>query len=152
VNEGGYIINQNVSFNHYADSAKSDKKAIAVPDYVQDMVSAAYYARTLDFSNVKEGDIFEIHGYLDDQVIPFNIKFIGRETVSTKVGKVRCIKFRPMLQQGRVFKDNEDMTVWVSDDSNHIPIRVQTEVLIGSIKMDLIEYQNLMSDLALEKK
>src|SRR5438445_13566533 len=115
------------------------------------MVSAAYYARTLDFSNAKEGDVFEIPGYLDDDVIPFNIKFMGREVIKTKVGKVRCVKFHPMLQQGRVFKDNEDMTVWASDDNNHIPVRVQTDVLVGSIKMDLVEFENLTNPPAIIK-
>jgi hypothetical protein len=75
--------------------------------------------------------------------VPLNIRFIGREEVSTKKGTFRCLKFHPMLQQGRVFKDKEDMTVWISDDKNHLPIRVQTEVLVGSIKMDLVDFENL---------
>ena len=73
VNEGGYIINQNVSFNHYRDSATSEKKSIAVPENTQDLISAFYYARTIDFSEAKEGDIFPIPGYLDDEAIPLNI-------------------------------------------------------------------------------
>lgn len=151
VNEGGYIINQNVSFNHYADSAKSEKATIAIPDNTQDLVSSFYYARTIDFTNAKEGDIFEITGYLDDKVIPLNLKFLGREIIECKVGKFRCMKMRPMLQQGRVFKDQEDMTIWISDDQNKIPIRVQTDILVGSIKMDLVSYTNLASTPALVK-
>lgn len=143
VDEGGYIINQNVSFNHYTDSAKSEKAAVAIPSYTQDLVSAFYYARTLDLTNAKEGDIFPITTYLDDATFPMNLKFIGRETIKSKKGKFKCIKFRPMLQEGRVFKDNEDMTIWISDDKNKIPIRVQTEIMVGSIKMDLVDYSNL---------
>ena len=78
VNEGGYIINQNVSFNHYKDSAYSEKKTISIPENTQDLISAFYYARTLDFANAKEGDIFPIMGYLDDATIPLNLKFLGR--------------------------------------------------------------------------
>jgi hypothetical protein len=152
VDEGGFIINENVSFNHHKNSATSNgtrnKKDISrgidnLPEGIQDMVSAFYYARTIDFSNVKEGDIFPIQGLIDNEVVPLNIKFIGREEVETNKGTFRCLKFRPMLQEGRVFKDNEDMTVWVSDDLNHIPIRVQTDVLVGSIKMDLVDFENL---------
>ena len=149
VNEGGYIIKQDVSFNHYSDSAKSEKATIAVPDNVQDLISAFYYARTLDFTNAKEGDIFEITGYLDDAIFPMNVKFIGRETIESKKGRFRCLKLRPMLQEGRVFRDQEDMTIWVSDDQNKIPIRVHTDILIGSIKMDLVEYSNLANAPAL---
>lgn len=152
VNEGGYIINQNVSFNHYSDSAKSEKATISIPENTQDLVSAFYYARTIDFSNAKEGDIFPINGYLDDAIFPMNIKYIGKEEIKTKMGTFRCIKFRPMLVEGRVFKDNEDMTVWVSDDPNRIPVRVQTDILVGSIKMDLVGYENLANQPAIVGK
>ncbi len=150
VNEGGYIINQNVSFNHYTDSAKSEKATIAIPDNTQDLISSFYYARTLDFTNAKEGDIFEITAYLDDAIFPMNVKFIGREVIESKKGKFRCVKLRPMLQEGRVFKDQEDMTIWVSDDKNKIPVRVQTNILVGSIKMDLVDYSNLANTPAIE--
>lgn len=151
VNEGGYTITQNVSFNHYTDSAKSEKKTISIPDYTQDLISAFYFSRTLDVSNAKVGDVFPIPGYLDDNTLPLNVKFIGRETVKTKVGTIKCMGFRPMLQEGRVFKENEDMTVWVSDDDNHIPVRVQAEVLVGSIKMDLISFENISRPLSIVK-
>ncbi len=152
VNEGGYIINQNVSFNHYKDSAYSEKKTISIPENTQDLISAFYYARTLDFANAKEGDIFPIMGYLDDATIPLNLKFLGREEVKSKKGTFKCVKFRPMLQEGRVFKDQEDMTVWISDDKNRIPVRVQTDILIGSIKMDLVDFENLSNEPAITKK
>ncbi len=151
VNEGGFIIKQDVTFNHYQDSAISEKKTIYIPANTQDLVSACYYARTLDFSHVKEGQIFEIQGYVDDQLIPLNIKCIGKEIIKSKKGQFHCLKFRPMLQQGRVFKKSESMTVWISDDKNHIPVRVQTEILVGSIKMDLVDFENLANEPAIVK-
>jgi hypothetical protein len=151
VNEGGYTINQNVSFNHYTDSAKSEKKTIAIEPYTQDLLSAFYYSRTLDVKNAKIGDEFPIPGYLDDYTLPLNVKFVGKDVIRTKAGTIRCLKFRPMLQEGRVFKENEDMTVWVSDDDNHIPVRVQAEVLVGSIKMDLISFSNIANPISIIK-
>lgn len=151
VNEGGYAINQNVSFNHYTDSARSEKKTIAIEKYTQDLLSAFYYSRTFNVATAKVGDIFPINGYLDDYTLPLNIKFIGRDVIKTKVGTIKVMGFRPMLQEGRVFKENEDMTVWVSDDDNHIPIRVQAEVLVGAIKMDLVSFENLSSPLSVIK-
>jgi hypothetical protein len=151
VNEGSYVKNQNVSFDHYRDSAKSEKATIAIPEYTQDLVSAFYYARTIDFSKAKEGDIFPINGYLDDEILSLNIKYLGKEKIKSKVGWINCIKFRPMLAEGRVFKEQEDMTIWVSDDKNRIPVRVQTNILVGSIKMDLVSYENLVNELSLAK-
>ena len=125
IEEGSYKKSQQVIFDHYRDSVRSEKKTIGVPDNTQDLLSAFYYARTLDFTNAKPGQVFPINGYLDDDTIPLNIKVIGREVISTKLGTFRCIKIHPLLQEGRVFKENEDMTVWVRDDKNKIPVRVQ---------------------------
>jgi len=160
VDEGGWVIQEDVIFNPLTDSASSkasrnSKPAVegkyAVPDNIQDMVSAAFYARTLDFSNATVGQIYPMTAFIDNEVVPMNIKFIGRETISTKKGKFRCLMFRPLLQEGRIFKEQEDMTVWVSDDKNKIPIRAQTDILIGSIKMDLVDYSGLANAPAIEK-
>ena len=150
VSEGGYTINQNVSFNHYKKTATSEKKTIDTPNRVQDLVSSFYYARTIDFSKAVPGDTFVIHTYLDDETFPLTIKFIGRETIKTAKGKFRCIAFRPMLLEGRVFKEKEGMMVWVTDDKNRIPVRAQADILIGSVKMDLKDYSGLLNPLAKE--
>jgi len=147
VDEGGYTISQNVTFNPYKKTATSEKGTFPVTANVQDLVSAFYYARTLDFSNAKEGATFPIPAYLDDEVFPMVIKFIGKETVKTRMGSFNCIKFRPLLQEGRVFKEQEGMTVWITDDSNHIVIRAEAEILVGSIKMDLDGYKGLAGPL-----
>lgn len=152
ISEGNYKKSQHVVFNHYTDSAASEKKTIPIPDNTQDLISAFYYARTINTDNSRTGDIIPITGYLDDQTLPLNIKFLGREDVKTDLGVFKCIKIRPMLQEGRVFKEQEDMTIWVSDDLNHIPVRLQTNILVGSVKMDLISFENLMSQPALTVK
>jgi len=152
VEEGHYKKKQRVIFNHYRDSVSSEKKTIFLPKYTQDLISAFYYARTIDFSISKPGDTYPINGYLDDEIIPLNIKFIGREKLQTDLGTFQCVVFRPMLQEGRVFKEEEDMTVWVSDDKNRIPVRVQSNILVGSIKMDLTGYENLLNPPALIAK
>ncbi len=151
VDEGGYTINQNVSFNHYKSTATSEKKTIGTPGHTQDLISAFYYARTIDFESAAPGDTFRINTYLDDETFPLVIKYIGKQVLSTKQGKIRCIVFRPYLLEGRVFKEKESMTIWVSDDKNRIPVRAQAEVLVGSIKMDLMNYSGLQNPLAMVK-
>ena len=151
VDEGGYTINQNVKFNHAKKTATSEKKTISTPGHVQDIISAFYYARTLDFNNAQPGDTFTINTYLDDEVFPLVIKYVGKQTIKNKAGKFRCIVFHPMLLEGRVFKEQEGMTIWVTDDKNRIPVRAEAEILIGSIKMDLKNYSGIASPLALVK-
>jgi hypothetical protein len=68
---------------------------------------------------------------------------VGKETIETDIGKYRCLVFRPIVQKGRIFKKEEDLNVWISDDKNHIVIRAKADVLIGSIKMDITSTKNL---------
>jgi len=152
VDEGGYKINETIVFNHYKHTATSEKGSFPVPENIQDLVSAFFYARTIDFTNAKVGDVFPIRAFLDNEVIPLNLKFIGRENVKSRKGTFRCLKFRPLLQEGRVFKEQEDMTVWISDDKNKIPIRVQADILVGALKMDLIDYSGLANEPAILRK
>jgi hypothetical protein len=79
------------------------------------------------------------------------LKFKGRETIKTDLGRVKCIKFCPVVQVGRVFKKEEDLQLWISDDANHVPMRAQGSILVGSIKMDIISTANLMVPLNKEK-
>jgi hypothetical protein len=151
IDEGGYKKRQNVSFNHYKNTATSEKKTIGTPNHVQDLISAFYYARTIDFNNAAVGDTFLIHTYLDDETFPLVIKYMGKETVKTKMGKFRCIVFKPYLLEGRVFKEKEGMTIWVSDDKNRIPVRAQADILVGSIKMDIKNYSGLANPLAVSR-
>ena len=81
--------------------------------------------------------------FIDDGVYQFKLKFLGKEVVRTKFGKVECLKFRPYVQSGRVFKEQESLTLWVSNDLNKIPIRIKAELAIGSIKADLDGYNGL---------
>jgi len=143
-NEGGYIITQDYLFNHYTNKVDiGGGQTFDVQPGIQDMLSSFYYARNIDFTNAKEGAVYEIPSFVDKQIWILKIKYVGKETIDTDVGKFRCIKFRPIIQTGRIFKKEEDLNVWITDDKNHIPIRAQAKILVGSVKMDLTSYKNL---------
>ncbi|MCC6385625.1 MAG: DUF3108 domain-containing protein [Bacteroidia bacterium] len=152
VNEGGYIINQDVDFNHYENKAVSQKATINVPDNIQDLISAYYYARNLNFDTAKTGSVYPLSTYLDDEVIDLKLKYIGKEKIKVSAGTFNCLKFRPVLQKGRVFKEQEGMTIWISDDKNKIVIRAEAEILVGSVKMDLKQYSGLANSLSSKTK
>lgn len=149
VDEGGYKFSQDYMFNHYAKKVDvGNNQKFDIPTGIQDMVSAFYYARNLDLSNAKPGDIFSMDCFLDKEIWPLKIRFVGREVIKTDIGKVHALRFRPIVQKGRVFKKEEDLNVWISDDANHIPLRAKADVLIGSVKMDITGTSNLANPLA----
>lgn len=150
VNEGGYIINRDYKFYHdqkLIDDGKHKEK-ILVPENVQDILSAFYYARTLDFSKIKKGDVVQLYAYMDYEVWPLKVRYKGLENVKIDEGKFECMRFVPIVQQGRIFKDEEDMSVYISNDKNRIPVLAKADVLVGSIKMELTDWKGLAHPLA----
>jgi hypothetical protein len=144
VDEGGYTINQKYLFDQFQGKVITDEHdTISVRPNIQDMLSSFYYARTLNYDNAKRGDLFTIHAIVDGEYYPLQIKYIGKEAITLRNGKFQCIKFRPVLQKGRIFKDEEDLNVWITDDKNRIPVMAQAKVLVGSIKMELTNYSGL---------
>lgn len=149
IREGGYDKVQRYRFYQHKTAVKTDDgKVYKIPPFSQDMLSSFYYARTLDFSDAYPGKIFTIPTFVDEETFPLKIKYMGRETITVRSGTYRCLKFVPVLQEGRIFEEEEDMIVWVTDDANHIPVLAQAKVLVGSIKMELVDYENLANPIA----
>jgi hypothetical protein len=149
INEGGYKKAQDYAFYQDKGLLKTQKDSVhQISPGTQDMLSAFFYARTLDFSNAKPGDVFTIPTFVDDENYPLQIKFKGREVLKTRAGKFNTLKFVPVVQKGRIFKDENDMQVWITDDGNKIPLLAQGKILVGSIKATLVDYENLAAPIA----
>ncbi len=143
VDEGGFRIYNNVVFNRGQNTAVSTNGVFKVPDCVQDVLSAIYYARNIDFNKYQPGDKIPFNMFLDDEVYQLYVRYLGKERIKTKYGEFNAIKFKPLLIKGTIFEGGEKMEVWVSDDANRIPVRVNSPIQVGSIKVDLIGYSNL---------
>ncbi len=149
VDEGGYIINRELHFDTkkqsvlVIDKKKNSSKIYNLNKRVHDMVSVFYYLRNYDTSKLKKGDEISVDMFFDNEIYPFKLKFLGKDVLRTKMGKIHALKFRPLVQSGRVFKEDESLTVWVSDDQNKMPLLIKAKLLIGSLKASLIEYRGL---------
>jgi len=149
IDEGGYTKDTEILFNHNASFAtvkdyKNNKTSVAaISNNVQDMISAFYYLRSKDISTMDIGETIAMDMFFDNENYGFKMKFLGRETIKTKYGKIKTLKFRPYVQSGRVFKAKESLTVWVSDDANKIPLRIKADLAVGSLKADLDSFKGL---------
>ena len=151
INEGGYTKDIEINFDHKEDKAvlndKKNKKKFdfELQDSIQDLLSAFYYLRNNYIpENLVEGKAVTLKMlYDDDGIFDFKLKYLGKEVIKTKFGKVECYKFRPMVQSGRVFKEQESLSLWVSADDNRIPVRISANLAVGAIKADLDAYNGL---------
>lgn len=143
VNEGGYKKYQNITFNKTANTAVATDGVFKVPACVQDPVSSMYYARNIDFSKLRPDDKIPFSLFLDNEVHNMYIRYVGREEIKTKYGKFHALKIKPLLLKGQMFEGGENMTVWITDDANHIPVRVESTLAVGKVKIDMMSYANL---------
>ncbi|WP_051347896.1 DUF3108 domain-containing protein [Asinibacterium sp. OR53] len=143
IDEGGYKKSENIIFNQAANTATTPNGVFKVPNCIQDVLSSIYYARNIDFNRYKPDDKIPFAMFLDNEVYNLYLRYMGKEVVKTKYGKFRAIKFKPLLVKGTLFQGGEKMTVWVSDDPNHIPLRIESPIVVGSIKVDMMQYRNL---------
>ena len=142
INEGSYRKNENVTFNQTAHTAVSADSVVRIPLCTQDVISLVYYARNTDFDKYKVNDRIPFTLYLGNELYNIYIRYMGKETVKTKYGKFRAIKLRPLLIKGSVFEGGEKMTAWITDDLNRLPVRVESAISVGSVKVDMMEHKN----------
>lgn len=159
IDEGGYTKNQEGFFNQdkntvlVKDYKHKTEKTFKVPDNVQDIVSSFYYLRNYPgIEKLKPGESVAIDMFFDDETFKFKLKFLGYEDISTKFGTVSCMIFRPLVQSGRVFKEEESLTVWISNDDNRIPIRLKASLAVGSLKADLEAFKGLKHSFKIKAK
>jgi hypothetical protein len=145
IKEGrSYKYYNEVRYNHVSNTIVSSKSGEhKVKEKTLDVLSAFYFIRRMDFTNVKEGEIFKFNTFFSDEEFPFELRFCNRETITTKWGKIKCLKFAPIVEPGRVFKSKDDMRIWYTDDANRIPIKVTLEMLVGHVTAELRDFSNL---------
>lgn len=150
IDEGGHTKDIEIEFDHNNRKAivhnkkKKKVKTVATEQDVQDMVSMYYYLRNkIDITSLNQGDEIQTNMFFDAENYGFKLKYLGRETIKTEFGKIKTLKFRPYVMAGRVFKEEESLTLWVSADKNKIPLKIQADLAVGSLRADLIAFKGL---------
>jgi hypothetical protein len=163
IDEGGHTKDIEIAFDHtkkqavVKDKKLKTEKTIAVEPNVQDMVSSFYYLRNnYDTNKIKVGDVVKLNMFFDEENYPFRLKYLGPETIKATVNGsrivIKTLKFRPYVMSGRVFKEEESLTVWISADKNKIPLKIQADLAVGSLRADLEYYKGLKHSFEVEVK
>ena len=154
VYEGGYTVKNTYAFdweNHEINGTVEKKKGtntVNIPmDGKQpfDVLTSLYYFRNIDFEKGKVNTVYPISVMLDDSIYTIGCKYAGKEVRKIKAmnAKVNCLKLQLEVIAGEVFKGAEVITIWVSDDHNHIPLEMEFPIRIGKVKARIQKYENL---------
>lgn len=147
IKEGNYRRDYSAIFDQHNKIAKTDEGDFSIPDFVHDIMSAFYYARTIDYSKFKMGQRVHLQNFFKGKTNPLDIKYLGKQEINVDAGRFRCIIVEPMVKEGGLFKSEGRILIWLSDDENKIPVKVSTKVIIGSIDAELKEYSGIRNEL-----
>ena len=150
IDEGGYTKDVQIDFDqkqnkaYVLDRKHNTNTTYTTENEVHDLISSFYYMRNeLNDMKLNEGDELNLNMFYDKENHNFKIKFLGREVIKTKFGKIATLKFRPYVMAGRVFKEKESLTFWVSADKNKMPVKIQADLAVGSLDADLEAFKGV---------
>jgi hypothetical protein len=155
IREGRYRKNEEIYFDHEKNEVEAKvinrktgfwkpSEYYPVPENVRDMISGLVYLRTIDFSGYQPGDKIRIDAFFEDAVYDFFLVFKKREVIKTKLGQVNAIKLVPEMPENDIFDGENSVIVWISDDPNHIPLKFEAKMFLGSAGVDITDYSGLL--------
>ena len=160
IREGRYRKYNEVLFDHKtrADSAilTSDLTGIHIaPKGIHDILSCFYFFRNhilpVD-SNLVKGQLVTITTWFTDELYPIRLRYICTEEIKTKAGKIKCYKFNPVTETGRLFKTEEDVSFWFSADKNFLPVKIRFDIFVGAFTVEMLNYEGLVYPLEIKKR
>ena len=142
-----YIFNyQNNTVHTFTENSDRPYEELDVrfSECTYDVLSLVYFARNIDYTKLEIGDSVPVTAFIDREIFNLYIRYRGKETIKLKNGtSYNCLVFSALLVEGTIFKGGEDLLVWVTDDKNKIPVKVEAKILIGSVKAYLEEANGL---------
>ena len=143
IREGGFQRDFVAEFDQLEHVARTTGGNYKIPPYVQDMMSAFYFSRTIDYSNFKPGQKIHMQNFYKDSTYELDVKFRGRQTIEVEAGTFNCVVIEPLAKEGGLFKSDGRVFVWITDDERKIPVRVSSKISIGSVESELTEYHGI---------
>ncbi len=147
IREGSYSRDFWAEFDQPRGIARTSEGQYPIPRYVHDIMSAFYYARTIDYADSRQGDMSVLHNFYKDTSYELGVKFLGRQELEIAAGTFKTVVVEPLVKEGGLFKSEGRIVIWLTDDERKIPVRVNTKVVVGSIDVELREYSGLTGPL-----
>lgn len=151
VREGGYQRDEWVTFDYdkrqYRGQVRKKREprlfASPLDIRVLDMLSALYYVRAQKLETGQDV-VFDIVNR--EKQYPLVVKVLKKERIKTAAGKFDCIVVEPQIRGEGIFvSKGKSLKVWLTDDEYKMPVKMQTEVFIGSVYAQLLAYQRQAS-------
>lgn len=150
------------SFSHYHEAKfdrehnkvthiqpKKDDADFDVPEGIQDVLSAFFYARASnDHTQLTEGQSISLRNFHSRKMYGLSATLMKREKLKVGGRKYNALKFSLNVDDAGMVTDGSKIHFWMSDDKNKIPLRIKADLMVGSLKIDLEEAKGLRNELS----
>ena len=117
---------------------RSADTAVAIQGMEHSIMSAFYLVRTLP---LKVGETSRFSAVSGKKRYELKVLVHGKETIESVLGKVPCIKVEPVLDGDGIFNSKGRIFIWLTDDDRRIPVLMECEIALGSIKAKLLSVE-----------
>ena len=101
------------------------------------IISAFYYVRGMNFVVGEKKTFSAVSG---KKRYDLRVVIHGYEEINTKFGRKKCIKIEPILDGDGIFQSSGRLFIWFTDDAMRLPVLMKSEIVVGSIKAELIDF------------
>ncbi len=151
ISEGNYKLVENTYLNRGGSKTKvviekteGDKtKEYATPEGIHDIVSGFFYYRNIDYSKKSIGEKIPVKSFFDGELYHLNVVYKGKVELKTAFGRIDCFKLSPEVPENELFDGENSVLFYITADNNRMPVKIKADMFVGSVEMDISEYQNL---------
>ncbi|WP_299116289.1 DUF3108 domain-containing protein [uncultured Winogradskyella sp.] len=156
ISEGGYYKFMQYKYNHKSRLVKSlkrkknhegktwdENKTVKINSATKDIVSTLYYIRNLDIHKANPGDQQNFTVLFDNMETIISIKYIGKETISTKIGPKECYKLALSIKGSDILKGKNSNLLWLTADANKIPVYAKFKIPVGNGELKIVSATGL---------
>lgn len=161
--EGKYRKNEILNFQNNSDSVEivlldkfskefvgyeylhfeNDIKKIIRSYFMNYWIASIVYLRSLDYSSIISNELVEIPYFENNDKFSYQMKFLYREKIDTKIGEINSIVFAPLIPKNKLFEGEDAVKFWLSDDRNKVPLKLLAKMSFGSFVIEVSDYSNI---------
>jgi hypothetical protein len=117
------------------------RDTLPLSNYTYDLLTAIYAFRNFDFEKLQVNQRVPLAVVIDNKCESLYFRMMGKEDFVSNKKKIPCYRIKASMLEGTIFHAGEQTEIWVTELSPHIPIYIEAEILVGTVKAYLKNYK-----------
>ncbi|MHB8875589.1 MAG: DUF3108 domain-containing protein [Myxococcaceae bacterium] len=120
------------------EGAEAQETSHEVPQQTMDMAAVAFALRN---KPLKVGDEYALPVFTGVKLFDLEAKVEGVEKLQTVLGSREVVRVRVTTQFSGKLAAKRDMIAYFTNDSRHVPVKIEADFLLGTVVGELTRYE-----------